>query len=255
MKMPTFYAHSKETEPPENWQELEVHLRNVAEKAQSFGDRFSSGNWAYLAGLWHDLGKYSFEFQKRLISLDDPDAHIERKGSRPDHSTAGAQHACNRLKDEGRIIAYTIAGHHAGLPDGKNNESSCLSARLGKDVPEYTASPRELLNKDIPLTLPFDLDRRRFGFQLSFFIRMLYSCLTDADFLDTERFMDPVKASWRQGYPDLSVMEEKLALYMKRLVSNSFASFINSRRASIFQYCVEAAGLPPGLYSLTVPTG
>ena len=250
-----FYAHSKEGEPKEEWQPLEVHLKNVAEMAQIFANRFAGGNWAYLAGLWHDLGKYSLEFQDRLISLNDPDAHIEHKWGRPDHSTAGAQHAFNRLKDEGRIIAYAIAGHHAGLPDGMNSAPSCLSARLGKDVPDYTASPKELLNKDIAVTLPFHMDRKRFSFQLSFFIRMLYSCLTDADFLDTERFISSAKASRRQGYPDLSVVEAKLALHMERLVGDSTASFINKWRATILQYCVDAGDLPTGLYSLTVPTG
>lgn len=251
----TTYAHSKEGEPPESWQTLEVHLKNVAGMAQTFASRFSSGNWAYLAGLWHDLGKYSLEFQNRLLSFNDPDAHIEPKCGRPDHSTAGAQHAYDKLKDKGKILAYAIAGHHAGLPDGKNNEPSCLFARLSKHVPDYTASPRELLDTEATLTLPFRTDQRRFGFQLSFFIRMLYSCLTDADFLDTERYIDPVKASWRHGYPDLSVMEERLGIYMERLVANSSDSFINKQRAFILQHCVDASSLPPGLYSLTVPTG
>jgi|GEM_PF-1580573 len=57
----SFYAHSKEGEPPERWQPLEEHLRRVAASARSFADEFGAEEWGYLAGLWHDLGKYSIE--------------------------------------------------------------------------------------------------------------------------------------------------------------------------------------------------
>lgn len=55
-----YYAHSVEDEPPEKWQPLEEHLKNVAEMAQLFADcfgAFGAGDWGYLAGLWHDLGR------------------------------------------------------------------------------------------------------------------------------------------------------------------------------------------------------
>jgi CRISPR-associated endonuclease/helicase Cas3 len=80
-----FYAHSRDGKPPEEWQRLEDHLIKVAEMARSFADVFKAGDWAYLAGLWHDLGKYSKEFQARLLAVSDPDTHIETKPGRPDH--------------------------------------------------------------------------------------------------------------------------------------------------------------------------
>jgi hypothetical protein len=55
--MRKYYAHSLPGKPPEEWQLLEDHLRNVAEKARGFADEFGAGEWAYLAGLWHDLWK------------------------------------------------------------------------------------------------------------------------------------------------------------------------------------------------------
>jgi len=125
-----YYAHSLEGEPPEKWQPLEKHLKNVAEMARSFTESFSAGDWGYLAGLWHDLGKYSVEFQQRFGATEGTDAHIETKQGCVDHSTAGAQHAFNILRDKRKILAYTIAGHHAGLPNGKANESSDLTSRL-----------------------------------------------------------------------------------------------------------------------------
>ena len=64
----SYYAHTKEGQPPVEWQPLEDHLKRVAELARSFADEFGAGEWGYLAGLWHDLGKYSKEFQKYLLS-------------------------------------------------------------------------------------------------------------------------------------------------------------------------------------------
>ncbi len=82
-----FYAHSREGTPPEHWHRLEDHLKEVARMAQKFAEDFKAGDWGYLARLWHDLGKYSREFQERLLAINDPDAHIETKPGRPDHST------------------------------------------------------------------------------------------------------------------------------------------------------------------------
>lgn len=84
-----YYAHFREGVPPENWHRLEDHLKTVAEMSRKFADDFNAGDWGYLAGLWHDVGKYSKEFQDRIMAVSDPDGHIETKIGRPDHSTAG----------------------------------------------------------------------------------------------------------------------------------------------------------------------
>jgi len=76
-----YYAHSLDGKPPAEWQTLEEHLKNVAEMASSFADSFDAGEWAYLAGLWHDVGKYSDEFQQMLGNKDGSDAHIEKTGA------------------------------------------------------------------------------------------------------------------------------------------------------------------------------
>jgi CRISPR-associated endonuclease/helicase Cas3 len=68
MKDKEYYAHSLEGKPPESWHRLEDHLKSVAELARSFANDFGAGEWGYLAGLWHDLGKYSKEFQVRLVA-------------------------------------------------------------------------------------------------------------------------------------------------------------------------------------------
>ena len=118
-----------------SWREhaLEDHLIKVADKAGAMASGFEANDWAYLAGLWHDLGKYSPRFQAyiRQASGYDPEAHIEG-GGRVDHSTAGAIHACERLGPKGRMLAYLIAGHHAGLPDWSPSETgaAALAHRL-----------------------------------------------------------------------------------------------------------------------------
>jgi CRISPR-associated endonuclease/helicase Cas3 len=258
MPIKQFYAHSKDGCPPENWQPLEKHLKNVAEMARSFAEFFGAGEWGYLAGLWHDIGKYSDEFQKMLGAEEGSDAHIETKPGRIDHSTAGAKHASNLLKDKGKLIAYAIAGHHAGLLDGKSN-NACLYKRLKKEnIPDYSSCPEHILNTKSLGNLPFDLnvhDPKRFGFQISFFIRMIYSCLVDADFLDTEAFMDRGKSSWRKGYPTLTELDNKLNPALNQLVKDAPETPINKQRAAILKDCLNAAGSSHGLFSLTVPTG
>ena len=168
-----YYAHSLEGQPPEKWQPLEKHLKNVAEMARSFVESFGAGDWGYLLGLWHDLGKYSEEFQQRLGVAEGNDAHIETKPGRVDHSTAGAQHAFKLLKDKGKILAYAIAEHHAGLPDGKSNNDSCLIKRLEKRVYDYSSCQDQIFTNPTLNDLPFALDQKRLGFQISFFIRMI----------------------------------------------------------------------------------
>lgn len=252
-----YYAHSLGGKPPSEWQPLEKHLKNVAKLSRSFADAFGAGDWGYLSGLWHDIGKYSDEFQQKLYSQEGNDAHIETKAERVDHSTAGAQHAFKSSGDRGKLIAYAIAGHHTGLLDGKSNDA-CLHDRLKKTIPDYSPCPEHIIKTKSIGNLPFDLndqDPKRFGFQLSFFIRMIYSCLVDADFLDTEAFMDREKSLWRKGYPTLVELNKKLGLALNHLVESAPRTSINKYRTAILRNCLDAAERPQGLFSLTVPTG
>jgi len=252
-----YYAHSLDGKPPSEWQPLDEHLKNVAKMARSFAEGFGAGDWAYLAGLWHDIGKYSDEFQKMLGTEEGSDAHIETRPGRVDHSTAGAKHASNLLKNKGKLLAYAIAGHHSGLLDGKSNDA-CLHDRLQKAIPDYSSSPEYILNSKSLGDLPFALNAhnsKRFGFQISFFIRMIYSCLVDADFLDTEAFMDREKSSWRKGYPALHELDTKLAFALNQLSASAPRTSINKHRAAILKNCFDASELPQGMFSLTVPTG
>lgn len=252
-----YYAHSLSGKPPSEWQPLEDHLKNVAEIARSFAEDFGAGDCAYLAGLWHDIGKYSDEFQQKLSIQEGSDAHIETKPGRVDHSTAGAQHAFKSSGDRGKLLAYAIAGHHAGLLDGKSNDA-CLHDRLKKTIPSYSSCPEHILKTKSLGDLPIGLNihnSKQFGFQISLFIRMIYSCLVDADFLDTEAFMDREKSLWRKGYPSLPELDKKLSSALKQLIESAPETSINKHRTEILRDCLNAAERPQGLFSLTVPTG
>jgi CRISPR-associated endonuclease/helicase Cas3 len=129
-----------------------------------------------------------------------------------------------------------------------------LEKRLKKHVPDWSAfscsNDKEKLENP-----PFDIDKKRVGFQLSFFARMIYSCLVDSDFLDTEKFMDPDKAVWRSGYPSLKTMENSLDTMLKKLKQADVSKAINVERSYVLECCLDAAKRIPGLFSLTVPTG
>lgn len=242
-----FYAHSKEGEPLNKWQTIEEHLKGVANLSEIFGKEFSSGKLAKIAGSFHDLGKYSHEFQDRLIN----------NAKKVDHSTAGAQFIHEIYGDQiGKILCYAIAGHHGkGLPNGNENEASDLKNRLQKAVCEYRKNidtqyeKPDITNEDFPFENLDIID----GFDLSFFTRMVFSCLVDADFLDTERFIDTGKSEKRKGYLPLDILKEKLDLYLENLGDKK--KNINVIRNKILQNCLTAADNQKGCFSLTVPTG
>ena len=250
----SFYAHSLEGRPVREWQNIETHLKNVAEMAARFAKPFDAAAWAYPAGLWHDLGKYDLPYQIYIGAASDKNDPLKTPG-RTDHSTAGAKHAVSVSANGGKLLAYLIAGHHAGLPDGLSEAGSCLARRLKKEIETPPDCPTAILNQPIPEKPPFPLDMKRLHFQIPFFARMLYSCLVDADFLDTEAFMDQEKTGWRKGYPSLAEMDRLLDQFLERLTSSASATPVNTRRKDILNHCTRAAGHCSGLFSLTVPTG
>lgn len=253
------FAHSLPDRPQTEWEPLEVHLRAVAELAAQFAASFGASPWAETLGLWHDLGKYSKEFQSYLGVPGNVDANIEQLQGRVDHSTAGAQHAVRSYTDKttpvGRILAFCIAGHHSGLLDTSSN-GACLDERLKKVVHDWKSAGAELLTAR-PLKLPaipFASNANRLAFQIGLFVRMLFSTLVDADFLATESFMDKQRAGLRPKVDtDFFAMDRELSKTLERLSTTE--SSVNKSRQEILTSCISAAELPPGLFSLTVPTG
>jgi len=252
---PIFLAHVRQ-DPNGQWLPhlLDDHLRGVAALAESFAATFGAGDWAKLAGLWHDLGKYRSAFQRYIRGASGYDAHIETTPGRVDHSTAGALYAIERMKGVGRILAYLIAGHHAGLPDWQSAQApaSSLAHRLRQPtlLAEALAQspPAGILNAPLPASNPGQRD-------YALWIRLLFSCLVDADFLDTEQFMSPEKTGWRGQYPTLAELEPRFEAYMTVLAARADDTPVNRMRAVVLERCRNAAEQPPALFSLTVPTG
>jgi CRISPR-associated endonuclease/helicase Cas3 len=263
MAQPTaFLAHVRE-DAPQQWQEhlLEDHLRQVARLAGEFAAAFASSDWAYVAGLWHDLGKYRLAFQRYLHSASgyDPNAHIETAPGRVDHSTAGALYARQTLGQSGCVLAYLIAGHHTGLPDYETADTgrAALKSRLQEgqtkgylDESLNAPIPADILTPQAPSSRPVG---DRDGFHL--WVRLLFSCLTDADFLDTERFMTPSQAALRADYPPVEVLLTQFNTYMEAFVAHDTPTPIDVVRQQVLNHCRAAAAQAPGLFSLTVPTG
>ena len=243
---------------------LADHLQSVAILAGKFSEAFDAPNaaqrWAYLAGLWHDLGKYRPGFQRYLRQSDNPDdAHIEGKvgGREKTHSAAGALWAMQQLNKPnqryGNILAYLIAGHHAGLDDWDGG----LNQRLQND--DSKQELKEALDTNPPANilaysdLVAQIPGGPAGFAL--WVRLLFSCLVDADFLDTEAHFDAGKPARRDGFPTLDQMRLALDAHMVAKAASATPSDVNTLRADILRQCRDKAALPAGFFSLTVPTG
>lgn len=251
-----YYAHSLEGKPTSEWQPLGEHLKNVAKRAAEFAAVFQSSDWARTAGWLHDLGKYSKEFQNYLKRTNDIDASIETERGRVDHSTAGAQHAARMLPILGHLLAYAVAGHHSGLLNGRDTET-CQEARIKKSVHPWEHGLQGLPTLAEIEAPPFlqDTFSKKDAFSVAFFIRMIFSCLVDADFLDTENFMNPQQACLREDWPEkvLDQMDVALTEFVRQLDPED--TLVNRQRALVREACLRAAKQVPGLFSLSVPTG
>ena len=226
-------------------QSVKEHLQGTAELAEKFAAKFRKADWGYCCGMLHDIGKYSAEFQKKIK---------ENLDIRVDHSTAGAK-VCENLDGCYWLLTYCIAGHHAGLPDlGREGLPSSLLGRLKKRLCDYSAYEKEIEIPQIttpPIAMNPEQDP---NFALSVFIRMLYSCLVDADFLDTEQFMNNGTVQ-RDSGESMDVLLEKLQNYTAKWLINRNDTTIDGRRSEILRNCLEMGKSSKGLFQLTVPTG
>ena len=246
-----YYAHTAtqpngSPDPDETkWQLLSDHLRQVSEKAASFAAPFAAADEARLAGLLHDLGKYRSEFQSYLRG--------ERTSStETQHAIFGAAWAADAARAQLFASKLAIAGHHAGLHDHGDLESMFAKAGLG--IPRCIPALITTLETELgplpapPAPPPWVRDE----YSAEFYARLIFSCIVDADRLDTAHWPDSQPAD-----KPLDCATLLAAVHAER--ARKFAANPDSPlaplRNRIFDAALERATLPPGFFSLTVPTG
>ena len=249
-----FYAHSLPNKPVDDWQPLDDHLENVAHIAGRFAESFNATEWASILGKMHDLGKGTLPWQAYLRHANNiTDEFAKYEDGHPTHALNGAKFMYQHSKEIGKLLSYCVAGHHGGLPNWDDYSGSSLKQRLKQqfhDVVSEHSIPK------FPCQLPFIPESDRLGFQLQFFIRMLFSCLVDADYLDTELWLNKNKSALRKGYPSVGKLFEKFwqQFNMLRKRADNTRN-VNLQREVVLRDCLHAAEMDRGLFSLTVPTG
>ncbi|HHV65557.1 MAG TPA: CRISPR-associated helicase Cas3' [Peptococcaceae bacterium] len=259
-----FIAHIRR-KPDGSWDiphYLLEHLQKTAAIAEKNAAKFHSATWGKVVGLAHDAGKGRIEWQEYL-KLDsgygyDDEANLEGKKGKIPHAIYGAMLAETLFGQFiGRVLAYCIAGHHAGLPDwssaeGAGRASLQFQESQVKDLNNIEEFIREQVKAAKPEKPPWKFNK---GLDFSLWIRMLFSSLVDADFLDTESYMDEEKARDRGGYCSLKELLDRFNAYMENLDANSENTKVNEIRRDIRRKCAEAAKEDQGIFSLSVPTG
>ncbi len=261
---PTYYAHSGNPNDYSSWQTQSSHAHNVGEMATGFAIFFGADEMARYTGQLHDLGKYTPEFNDRLHG-----------GKSVDHASAGAKIAFEKWPIVGKLMAFCIAGHHAGLAngDGDGDNRRTLKQRLalqfGKDIPQLDDIWQQEISLPDQIPAPaLQSDKHHPLFSYAFFTRMLYSCLVDADFLDTEAFYAKLenKPVLRGESPDLNTLQQqfnefihafrrRIAAAPEQTEAQKRHAELNRLRSEILDHAIAQAEQPKGLFTLTVPTG
>jgi CRISPR-associated endonuclease/helicase Cas3 len=257
--LPDFVAHTPPLNDPGRWHDLKEHLTDVAKGTAKFAGKLGAAKLGHYAGLWHDLGKYNPEFQQYLKNchLAQQAGKIPKSEKIP-HAVYGAI-----LADEiCPSLAPLIYGHHAGLP----NEAD-LESKLNKS--QWRKIYREVIKRaeiDIDRLLPSDnleetiTQRHTSKLSEDVFTRLLFSCLIDADRLDTERFANPEQYQQRQQRANSISITQLWETFQQKQQDfvkdpSKSPSEVNQVRSEVYQKCLDAAEWEPGVFRLCVPTG
>lgn len=250
---PTFAAHTPPEAADDRWHGLKEHLTDVAQTARQLANKFGAAELGYYAGLWHDLGKYNLEFQSYLQQcyIASQMGDTEPKGRVP-HAIYGAKLALERFPP----LASLIFGHHAGLP-----QQTHMMNRLAQlDSAVYQAIVQQAQAEEINLAIApaasqqiSALAHDPFSFEL--LLRMLFSCLVDADFLDTEAHFSPEIVDQRGARVTVAQLWCTLQEAQQELAVQVDTTPVNRVRAEVYRACQDAVSLEPGVFRLTVPTG
>lgn len=252
MSKPTFAAHT----PPQGsdtWHNLKEHLSDVAELAALNAAKFGAENLGYFAGLWHDLGKYNPAFQAYLegcnLASQTEDAKTLNKVP---HAIYGAKLAAEKFQP----LAPLIFGHHAGLPCQSHMMNRLAEIEQSTYAEILRNANAENLSLNVSTTVTQELKalaKDHYSFEL--LLRLLFSCLVDADYLDTEEHFKPELVAQRGNEITVSALWDMLDREQQELIERAEKTLVNQVRAEVYQACLDAALKEPGVFRLAVPTG
>lgn len=233
-------------------QSLVEHLRAVADLAAEFGADLGASEIAEYLGLWHDLGKFHPRFQAYLLRAEAGEVHAR---DRVDHKAAGAKLARDTL---GWPFSMIVAGHHGGL-QSRSEWDAWLRDRTAGGQPdealELARSAMDDLKPPSPIALPANVDGTRTMLGVELFLRLVFSAVIDADSLDTERHFSVERADLRQKSAALDTLWPAFEDGQRRLMDSARPSVVTTQRRVVYDAAIEAAGQPPGLFRMRVPTG
>ena len=221
----------------------EEHQRGVAQRAERFAKEFGLGDCGRLMGLLHDKGKEQVEWQKYIQGVTGYNNEYVHIKNGPNHAYVGALIAQKQYPQIAPLLAQPIAGHHRGL----------------YDYCDYIEETKQEIPKDVTIdkAIPYHFLKltKMEQYDLHHLVRMLFSCLVDADSLDTEAFMNPEQATLRGSRISMHELLKMLEGYLQELKANASDSEVNRIRNYVQEQCVKESQGESGLYSLTVPTG
>lgn len=252
-----FYAHTPVGDGP--WHDLVSHLRRTSELACESASKFGAGELARLAGLWHDIGKFNPDFQGYLRDCYEAElsgGKAPRGGSVP-HAVYGAVLAREGLQ----VLAPVIHGHHTGLQKFAAVQEATERSETRRVYEEVLPIARESVGE-----LGFDEgweslvsglpeNRKRADLFLELHLRMVFSALVDADFLDTETHFDRERAGRRGTGVRPAELWEVLKENQEKVIEDAALTQVNEVRKEVYRECLRTASLPKGVFRLAVPTG
>lgn len=253
MSLKYVYAHTPSKDAPQRWHLLEDHIIETAKTASEFAKAFGSGNAGFALGIFHDLGKVNPSFQAYLKACNEG-----KKLQSVPHAICGASYLWKMLLRQNSPdahMAMSSLGHHGGL-----NSEHLVATEGGKldqwwrDVHNKQLKERmqEAL-KSLPLRTPESLPVDHLRRELR--LRMLFSALVDADYLDTEKHFEQRRSAQRGNWTRLAHLWPIFRADQLHTMWSQRGSGINRIRNQIYFSCIRAGKQPPGVFRLTVPTG
>jgi CRISPR-associated endonuclease/helicase Cas3 len=230
MSKPEFAAHTPSKQHPQVWHGLKGHLEKVAVRCREAAKKLGASELGYYAGLWHDLGKYNPEFQQYL-----DDCHQGEQANSVQHAIHGAILAARSLQP----LAAIMHGYHAGLPEIQEMIQKRIHDPAWQD--SYQVVINNAQQAGIKLAPDFDWQALMAELKLDalsyeLFLRLLFSCLVDADYLDTESHFEPQATQQRSPITDVSQLWNLLEADQAKLLAKVAATqaSVNQVRAVVF---------------------